>query len=33
MEELLSLQTKWNITDKDLYILSKLESDKNQFLL
>ena len=28
MEELLNLQKKWNITDKDLYILSKLEDDK-----
>lgn len=30
MEELLSLQKKYNITDKDLYILSKLEEDKTK---
>jgi hypothetical protein len=28
MEELLNLQKKCNITDKDLYVLSKLEDDK-----
>lgn len=30
MEELLNLQKKYNITDKDLYILSKLEYDKTK---
>lgn len=30
MDELLNLQKKYNITDKDLYILSKLEDDKRK---
>lgn len=30
MEELLNLQKKYNITDKDLYVLSKLEDDKKK---